>query len=133
MAWRVPCDLQSCAAHAVVIPLVNGIELKIRCHLASVPAELLIARATAELLLRENENEDYDDEDEETLYPHTPTSDDDDEDAPKASTSGSENPTQMDAMDHVMLHVKVSCLLLQHISKQNFLKPIHRFYLTGLV
>lgn len=108
MAWQVPRALQSCAAHAVVIPLVSVTELSIRCHLANVPAELLIARATAELLLRENENED---DNEEAPHACKPDSDDNNEESPYESTSSSENLIQMDAMDHVMLLVKVSYLL----------------------
>ncbi|KAG0703348.1 hypothetical protein GWK47_024883 [Chionoecetes opilio] len=104
MAWRMPCGLQSCAARAVVIPLVSETDLRIRRHLANVPAELLIARATAELLLRENEDDDDEAQDKDSC---TSGCDDDDAEAPyTCSAPGSDNPTQMDAMDHVILQVK---------------------------
>lgn len=103
MVWRVPCCLQACAARAVVTPLVAVTEFKIRRHLANIPAELLIARATAELLVRGNEYED----DDETLHVYASGSDDDSDEAPHASASGNEIPIQMDTMDHVMLQVKI--------------------------
>ncbi|XP_042231865.1 uncharacterized protein LOC121872870 isoform X1 [Homarus americanus] len=61
MAWRAPLDLQAWAARAAVVPLVAHTENRIRLNLDIVPAEVLIARATAGLLLHDDDDTDEED------------------------------------------------------------------------
>ncbi|XP_027239084.2 uncharacterized protein [Penaeus vannamei] len=62
MAWRSPASLSRWAARAVVAGVVRETEQRLRGCLALVPAELLIARATAGLLLRNRDSGDSDEE-----------------------------------------------------------------------
>ncbi|XP_071515451.1 uncharacterized protein [Panulirus ornatus] len=62
MAWCMPLTLQAWSARTIVARMVKITEYKIRQSLALIPAELLIARATAGLLLHQRDN-DTDDED----------------------------------------------------------------------
>lgn len=113
MAWRDPRSLQWVAGRATMVQLVAATEHNIRNLLLRVPAELLIARATAELLLRKDDNDDDNDSDE--------------DDSDDNGDTG-----EVDAMDHVMLQVKVrrppvqSALLTETNGYSNLLGIFHR-------
>lgn len=98
MSWRTPQSLQRCAALGVCRHLIHATEQRVRRAISLVPAELLIARATADLLVRdEDEESDTDDENEkwESIAEMI-----------KLDRDGSP-PEEVDVMDFALLHVKV--------------------------
>ncbi|XP_042867600.1 uncharacterized protein LOC122250307 [Penaeus japonicus] len=93
MAWRSPASLSQWAARAVVAAVVKETEQRLRLCLALVPAELLIARATAGLLLRNTDSEDSEDDDDE---------EEEEEEEEEGGEEGHGKAVHGDVMDHAL-------------------------------
>ncbi|KAK4311028.1 hypothetical protein Pmani_017443 [Petrolisthes manimaculis] len=104
MSWKIPMSLQRCAAQGVCRPIVRATEDRVRRAISLVPAELLIARATADLLVRDEDEESDpdDDDDDDNKWDTTP------EELRLLDRDGVDLPGDMDVLEFALLHVKVT-------------------------
>lgn len=106
-AWQAPCLLQVWASRAMVTRVVAHTQHRVRAAIGLVPPELLVARATARLLLRRDDDDTGDEDD---------YDDDDCGDEDEGSWEQRVRLQQdVDIMDYAMLQVKVSICCLSKL------------------